>query len=192
VRDKFISLDIAKKPISNPVPTLAALVAPKFPFPEGIRSGRYYARGGPTRLYLRNERVSHCVGTSLGGAPLYAVPLSSLKNPTDRDAFLEFANWHREQDDLLVMRLRPDRTVALFGSHTAALCDAVNRWKAGDSRKYKIVGNMVAPVCAKNVAELINLQLAGNFRRDPVPPSMPFGVSERKAPEMPLSRVARF
>jgi hypothetical protein len=81
-----------------------------------------------------------------------------VKKAADRSAFLEFANWRREQDGLLVMRLRPNRAVMLFGPHTEALHQAVSDWNVGDTRKYKVVGNMVAPVCAKTVAELINQQ----------------------------------
>ena len=62
------------------------------------------------------------------------------------------------------MRLRPDRAVMLFGPHTEALHTAVSEWDAGDTRKYKIVGNMVAPVCAKSIAELVNEQLSARFR----------------------------
>jgi hypothetical protein len=87
------------------------------------------------------------------------MPLPLVKKASDRAAFLEFANWHREQDGLLVMRLRPNRAVLLFGPHTETLYQAMTEWDVGDTRKYKIVGNMVAPICAKTVAELINEQL---------------------------------
>jgi hypothetical protein len=81
-----------------------------------------------------------------------------VEKAADRAAFLEFSNWHRDQDGVLVMRLRPDRAVLLFGPHTKKLQNALTNWTAGDTRKYRVVGNMVAPVCAKAVAELINQQ----------------------------------
>jgi site-specific DNA-cytosine methylase len=158
--DSFVSFNLSdgnERPITT---TLGELVAPDFPKPELIRSGRYYARGGPTKLCLRQDPISHCIGTSLGGAPLYAVPASSVKHPAHRAAFLQYANWHREQDGLHVMRLRPNRAVFLFGPHTDALYSAVTSWDAGDTRKYKLVGNMVAPICAKAVAELVGAQLS--------------------------------
>ncbi len=155
----YVSFDVDAPLMPKVAPSLGQLVAPHFSKAGDIRSGRYYARGGPTTLCLRSELISHCIGTSLGGAPLYAVPLSSVENASDRAAFLEFSNWHREQDGVLVMRLRPDRAVMLFGPHTEALHRAVTEWDAGDTRKYKVVGNMVAPVCAKAVAELVNEQL---------------------------------
>jgi hypothetical protein len=152
--------------------TLGAIVAPDFDNPAQISSARFWttdAGRGPTKLWLRAEPISHCIGTSLGGAPLYAVPLSSVERASNRNAFLQFSNWHREQDGVLVMRLRPDRAVMLFGPHTEALHDAVTEWQAGDTRKYKIVGNMVAPVCAKAVAELVNEQLLEAVQPESLP-----------------------
>jgi DNA-cytosine methyltransferase len=157
--DTFFSYDVTKSKINNFKFTLAEVVAPRFKNPKQIRSGRFYARGGPTKLFLREELVSHCVGTSLGGAPLFAVPLSSIKGPDDRARFLEFANWHREQDGVLVMRLRPDRSVLLFGEHTKKLHSGLSKWGVGDTRKYVLVGNMVAPIMATGIANLIDEQI---------------------------------
>ena len=47
----------------------------------------------------------------------------------------------------------------LFGQHTESLQRALALWDAGDTRKYKIVGNLVAQVSANAVGELINRQL---------------------------------
>jgi site-specific DNA-cytosine methylase len=159
--DLFYSFDISRKIPEIEFSSLGELVAPNFKNQSMIRSIRFWTTDsgrGPTKLWLRPEPISHCIGTSLGGAPLYAVPLRFVKKASDRAAFLEFANWNREQDGLLVMRLRPNRAVMLFGPHTEALHQAVTDWNVGDTRKYKVVGNMVAPVCAKTVAELINQQ----------------------------------
>ena len=57
---------------------------------------------------------------------------------------------------MLVMRLRPDRTALLFGPHTETLCNALQDWNVGDTRKYVLVGNMVAPVCARSIASIID------------------------------------
>lgn len=187
----YESFDVHTPPNTGVAPSLGELVAPGCSKMGDIRSGRYYARGGPTMLCLRSEPISHCIGTSLGGAPLYAIPLSSVENASDRAAFLEFSNWYREQDGVLVMRLRPDRAVMLFGPHTEALHTAVSEWDAGDTRKYKIVGNMVAPVCAKSVAELVNEQLSARFR--PVSRARTrLGVSGKRTPgRSPLDHVAK-
>lgn len=164
---------------------LAAIVAPDFPLPEQIRSVRYYSRGLGTRAYTRAEAVSHCVGTSLGGAPLFAVPAATVEKAETRGAFLRFANWHREQDGLLVMRLVPERAVLLFGPHTASLSDAVGAWNGGATRKFKLVGNMVAPVCARDIATIVGEHategvLGGGCRRRAVEASRR-GCSASKA-----------
>ena len=160
-REEFVSFNISKPARPAKSAQLGPIVAPGFTSPKEIRSIRYWTTDsgrGPTKLYIRDEPVSHCVGTSLGGAPLFAVPLSTVRCQRERSAFLEHSNWHREQDDMLVMRLRPSQAVQLFGPHTESVHKAVASWDAGDTRKYKLVGNMVAPICAKKVAELVDAQ----------------------------------
>ena len=161
-RDSFISYDISAPSVSPESGSLASVVAPDFGFAGKIRSARYWSPnggGGATGLHIRDEPVAHCVGTSLGGAPLFAVPLATVSKGRDRDSFLAFADWHREQDGLLVMRLLPERAALLFGPHTASLSEAVAQWKAGATRKFKLVGNMVAPVCAESLAALVDAQV---------------------------------
>ena len=161
--DHYISLDLASHD-PTPSPTLASVVAPSFRAGGSIRSGRFWtSNGGPTKLHLRIEPISHCVGTSLGGAPLFAAPLSEVGKSTERSAFLEHSNWHREQDGLLVMRLRPDRALLLFGPHVSPLQEALDQWGVGETRKYLVVGNLVAPVCARIVAELISAQISDEY-----------------------------
>ena len=160
--DEYVSFDVSIPTRPPELGALAAIVAPGYSHPEKIRSARYWSPeggGGPQGLHIRSEPISHCVGTSLGGAPLFAVPTRSLRSAKDRDAFLRFANWHRDQDGLLVMRLRPERSVLLFGPHTAGLSEAVEKWGGGATRKFKLVGNMVAPVCAKEIAMIVEQHL---------------------------------
>ena len=160
--DCFASYDLLAPTFLPPKGTLASIVAPEFPFPEDVRSARYWSPnggGGAEGLHLRDERLSHCVGTSLGGAPLFAVPLRLVSRRPDREAFLAFSNWHREQNGLLVMRLTPERTLLLFGPHVERLHEAVCAWRGSATRKFKLVGNMVAPVCAEKIASLVNAQL---------------------------------
>jgi site-specific DNA-cytosine methylase len=125
---------------------LGDIVAPNFKERSKVRSGRYYARGKPTALYLRHDAMSHCVGTSLGGAPLYATPLRDLRSSRDKKAFLEFANWNREEGDNHVMRLTPERAIHLFGTVRASeLEQAVASVDCSLVAKYRLVGNLVSP-----------------------------------------------
>jgi len=153
--DDYISYNLKSPKTETTLGSLAAIVAPDFPNPHVIRSVRYYARGRGTHVHTRSEAISHCVGTSLGGAPLFAVPIATVKTDQQRKAFLRYSNWHREQDGLLVMRLSPERTALLFGPHTASISEAIGNWDAGATRKYKLVGNMVAPVCAEAIARIV-------------------------------------
>ena len=101
--DSFISYDLSTTPMLPENRSLASIVSPDFPFPDVIRSARYWSPnggGGPAGLHIRDERLAHCVGTSLGGAPLFAVPLSAVSERRNYDAFIAFANWQREQDGL--------------------------------------------------------------------------------------------
>jgi site-specific DNA-cytosine methylase len=162
-RGQYTSYDITVPSKELDTQLLGNVVAPAFYAKQTIRSVRFWTTEsgrGPTKMWLRQEPISHCIGTSLGGAPLFAVPVKTIRSETDKEAFLEFANWHREQDEFLVMRLQPAQAVRLFGPHTEAISGAVLRWDAGDTRKYKVVGNMVAPIVAKVVAETLGT-LAG-------------------------------
>ena len=153
--DDFQSFDLAFGRVFDLREDLGSVVAPNFPHKNLIKSCRYYARGGPTKLSTREDPVSHCIGTSLGGAPLYAVPSQLLAHKREEEAFLEFSNWHRVQDNLLVMRLIPEQAIKLFGPHTANVQRALFDCSISATRKYKLVGNMVAPVCAFEIAKLI-------------------------------------
>jgi hypothetical protein len=125
---------------------LRDVVAPGFAFPEEICSARYWAYDGPSSLHLRNRPISHCVGTSIGGAPIFAVPLELVSSEVSRKRFLSLMNWHREEDGFLVARLSPVRAVRLFGASTERLESALSATPAATTLKYKGVGNMAPPV----------------------------------------------
>jgi hypothetical protein len=161
-QESFISYDLSTTPLLPEPRSLASIVSPDFCYPDVIRSARYWSPnggGGVAGLHIRDEPLAHCVGTSLGGAPLFAVPLSTVTERRNYDAFIAFANWYREQGGLLVMRLRPERAVMLFGPHTKSLSDALAEWHAGATRKFRLVGNMVAPICVEHIAALVDAQL---------------------------------
>ena len=159
--DEFTSFNLRRlQSVPIVLDALGEIVAPRLGAQRtDIRSVRYWSTDsgrGPTRAHLRREASSHCIGTSLGGAPLYALQRSYFVRNSDRDAFLEYSNWHRDEGDLLVMRLKPSRAVLLFGPDVAALHRAFINWRVGDTRKYALVGNMVAPTCARSVGEVVN------------------------------------
>jgi site-specific DNA-cytosine methylase len=166
--DSFVSLTYARPRHDFPVsPLLGDVVAPSFNHPNAIRSARYWAYDGPSSLHLRDSPISHCVGTSLGGAPLFAVPLGLVSDTGARAAFLEHSNWSREEDGYLVMRLRPERSVRLFGHHTEALESALYRFDGGSARKFVLVGNMMPPVMASRMGEIVSSALQ---EENPAPP----------------------
>ncbi len=139
----------------NLIQQLGEIVAPDFVRPEEIRSARYWAYDGPSSLHLRNEPISHCVGTSLGGAPLYAVSESLTRKPKDVDAFLRYSNWSRRDSGFLVTRLEASRAARLFGNNTEALERGLGQAKLGSAKKYVLVGNMMAPVMAQLMVRLV-------------------------------------
>jgi site-specific DNA-cytosine methylase len=136
-------------------PGLGAVVAPQFAAQDEIRSGRYYARGGPTKLTLRKDAFSHCVGTTLGGAPLFGAPLKSIAGAKDENALREFANWSRREEDAFVVRLSPSRTLDLFGPNVAALRKGLTSKPLSLVKQYEMVGNLVAPIVAETIANVV-------------------------------------
>ena len=52
------------------------------------------------------------------------------------------------------MRLEPARATRLFGDHTSALEQGVKEVRLGATKKYVLVGNMMAPVMAQLMARL--------------------------------------
>ena len=129
--------------------SLGDIVAPQFAGRSHIRSGRYYARGKPTELFLRKDAISHCIGTSLGGAPLYAVPTAELQTQHATKEFLRYGNWHRDEKQCSVLRLTPERAVHLFGEVKASeIASAIGNSSCSLVVKYRLLGNMVSPTVA--------------------------------------------
>jgi hypothetical protein len=159
ISDTFLSFGLR---LNGEVPIdsgeLGRIVAPNFKSPRSIRSIRYWAYDGPSSLHFRDRPLSHCVGTSLGGAPLFAVPLSTVRSPSSRSDFLEFSDWRREEDGYLVMRLKPERAVRLFGPSTEAIEDGLRSVSMGTARKFVLVGNMVPPIVATWVAKVVTAE----------------------------------
>lgn len=164
----FTTYNIFPKSLPNIGNSMAEVAAPDFPHPEKVRSARFWSEkggGGANGIHVRDSAYAHCVGTSLGGAPLFAVPLELTKNDARRKELLRFADWSREQQDLFVFRLSPSRTVRLFGPYTETIEASIHAWEAGTTRKFKLVGNMVAPAVAESVAR--TLQASFHVRKRP-------------------------
>jgi site-specific DNA-cytosine methylase len=134
---------------------LGKICCPKFPAGHLVRSVRYYARGGPTLPHFRKEAVAHCLGTNIGAAPTFAIPLGALHSKVDRDYVLEFSNWSRDQAGHLVFRLTPERALRLFGKGALRLEKALHDAEIGVTEKYIWLGNLVAPGVATFVANSI-------------------------------------
>lgn len=143
---------------------LGEICCPSFSARKEVRSVRYYARGVPTAPHFRKAAVAHCLGTNIGAGPTFGIPLSTIKTKRDREYVLEYANWHRDQDERLVFRLRPERALMLFGPGVQPIYDAMNRSSLGSTKKYVLLGNMVSPVVAERVARSVQRILTPDTR----------------------------
>ena len=143
-----------------PPGAMGSLVAPNFYAPAAVSSVRFYARGKGTTPLFRNNGVAHCIGNVPGSAPLYAVKLGDLRNEGDRLDFIDGSNWTREQDGNLIVRLRPERALRLFGDKALPLADALSQSSATLSKKYLLVANLFAPSCARFAADQMTLQVS--------------------------------
>lgn len=136
---------------------LGKLVAPTLASSSAIRSVRYYARRKGTKLHVRRSHFAHCVGNVPGSAPMFCVPASHVQDPASRKAFLRDGNWHREEKGYLVVRMAPEHAVRLFGPYTKKLGLCIAKADLTQSEKYLLVANLVAPVCSRLVATLVDM-----------------------------------
>ena len=94
------------------------------------------------------------MGTNIGAAPTFAIPLKKIDSPLEKAQILEYSNWNREQMYHLIFRLKPERAIKLFGDGVSELQKSFQDSAIGITKKYILMGNMVAPEVGKNVAEL--------------------------------------
>lgn len=139
-----------------PYMSLGEICSPRFARGEAIRSVRYWGHSGETKPYVKKEPISHCIGTNIGAGPTFCVPEKELQTRKDKDALLEFANWTRSQNGMLMFRITPERALKLFGPYTAGLARALQQSSVTSTRKYEMIGNLVSPSIAFVVANLLN------------------------------------
>ena len=87
IGDSFCSFDLSRPSESLPSNKLSSIVAPNFRNGEKIRSARHWTTDsgrGPTKLHIRDKPISHCIGSSIGWAPLFCLPLYTVKNSAAR------------------------------------------------------------------------------------------------------------
>lgn len=135
---------------------LGDICCPRFSYRNRVRSVRYWGHSGETTFYLKKEPVSHCIGTNIGANPTFAIEKRYIKSKAERERLLEFSNWHREEEEVLVFRLLPERAVKLFGPGASCLKDAMLNSSVAATAQYRLLGNLVAPEVAKSVATLIS------------------------------------
>ena len=135
---------------------LSDIVAPEFGRADQIRSVRYWGHSGETKPYFKREPIAHCLGTNIGAGPTFGVSLELIRSKQHRSQILRYANWWREDSGQLIFRLTPDRAVKLFGPYTEDIRRALSEVKAGDTKKYELLGNMVVPLVAKRLAMVID------------------------------------
>jgi DNA-cytosine methyltransferase len=125
------------------------IVSPSFWRRDQIRSARYWGHSGKTRVYLRSDGLAHCVGTTIGSAPMFAIEEKFLRTRSDENALLEHANWSRSENGLRVFRLNPKRAFLLFGPEMDGIADACADLQPTLGAAYRMLGNAVVPRMAE-------------------------------------------
>lgn len=139
---------------------LGDICCPSFKDRGRVRSARYWGHTGNTRVYMCEGQYSHCIGTSIGAAPLFAVPESLLKRKQSQEQFEEFANWRQVKDDIRVARLIPERSVLLFGEEAVPLVAGIKALEVGITTQYRLIGNLVVPAVARFMAQCVKTKVA--------------------------------
>jgi site-specific DNA-cytosine methylase len=133
--------------------TLGSVVCPNFWKSDDIKSARYWGHSGETIVYLRDDGLSHCIGSSIGGSPLFGIEEKYVRTRDDEQALLEYANWNRSEKGVRIFRLRPERAMLLFGKEMTTVCQAFSESKISQTKKYQLLGNTVAPSVATHCGE---------------------------------------
>lgn len=153
VEDKVWTWNGAIPKFSVKAESLGEIVCPDFKLKNEVRSVRYWGHSGTTLPYFKREPLAHCVGTNIGAGPTFGIIKSALVTPGSRDLVLKYANWFREEPNHLVFRLTPSRAALLFGPHMMSLQRAIDKVPIGVTKKYELLGNLVAPEVVRNIGQ---------------------------------------
>ena len=157
--DKFVTFKSTAVRSLKPYKGLAAICAPDFHAPDAIRSVRYWGHDGSTKPYRKKDPLSHCIGTNIGAGPTFCIPSSFITGSEDYAAATHFANWTRVEKDLLVFRLTPERALQLFDKTPSRLARAFRKSSLGITKRYELLGNMVAPDVARVIGRCVEASL---------------------------------
>lgn len=156
----FTNIDLSAITKAKSISPLGDICSPKAKNKNQVRSVRYWAHTGKTEVYIKEDPISHCLGTSIGAPPIFCVPKKLVNNENERAKLMQFSNWSKENKTHFFFRLIPERAVHLFGSLTKAISEGLEKSKIPNTVKYKLIGNMVSPHVAFTIAKLVERDMS--------------------------------
>lgn len=165
VGDAYQTADIVEPPRRSQR-LLGPIVCPSFWKRDEVKSARYWGHTGTTRAYLNDGEVAHCIGTSIGAAPMFGIEESFVRTRKDELALLEFANWSRSEGGVRIFRLTPQQGIFLFGQLVDPIAEALKTHTISQTKIYQLIGNMVVPevgaLCGRVMGTLLNREEASS------------------------------
>jgi DNA-cytosine methyltransferase len=155
VGNTFLTASITDETSQDFGSQMAHIVSPNFSNRRKIRSARFWGHSGETKIYTKKEEISHSIGTSIGAAPLFFVEKKFVSGRGEKEALLEYSNWGREEDDGYIFRIEAQRAALLFGKECERISHAFRMSHVSETSKYRLIGNMMAPAMAKDIAKMI-------------------------------------
>lgn len=132
---------------------------PDFWSPENVRSVRYWGHSGKTKPYLNDGAMAHCIGSTIGASPMFAVPERLVRTRKDEMSLLKYSNWSRSENGLRVFRLTPKRGLLFFGKEIEPIAEMIENSTLSQTRLYELIGNMVVPRVGRFCGEVLKQQL---------------------------------
>lgn len=122
--------------------------------PFKIYSGRFWGRTGKTTFYISENQYSHSIGTSMGGAPTFAIDPKFLSKGIE-EKIKSVSNYTTLHSGYYVFRLTPHDCLKFFGDKALIFYETIRDYKAPLNIKYKMIGNMFSPNQAFEYTNLI-------------------------------------